>query len=184
MRKGIVLSLAAAVAVSCGSAKVATESFKKTNVDSEDLNIGYGTVSKNANAFSVSEAKMSDAEATIYNDMYDYLRNKVPGVEVENGTGAGSTPKITVRGEKTIGLGVEQDPLFILDGETIQDINMILPNDVYSVQVLKGAAASSYGSRSANGVILITSKFAHDTAIREAEAKKAARLEKKANKKK
>lgn len=185
MNKSFILALSAVTIVSCGTANVASESSLpiESTTDNE-VSIGYGSISKNVNTFAVNEAKMSDSESMIYNDMYDYLRNKVPGVEVSNDTGNGGIPKITIRGEKTIGIGIEQNPVFVLDGETIQDINQIHPTNVYSVQVLKGAAASSYGSRSANGVILITSKFAHETAEREAAAKKAAKLEKKAAKKK
>ncbi len=87
---------------------------------------------------------------TTYSNMYDYLRGRVPGVQVT------SDNKILIRGVNSINLST--DPLIILDGSEINDLSVINPNDVDSVTVLKDGSASIYGVRGANGVIIITTR--------------------------
>jgi TonB-dependent SusC/RagA subfamily outer membrane receptor len=74
------------------------------------------------------------------------IKGEVPGVQV-NGT------SITIRGTGSIMSSTE--PLFIVDGIAVNQISDISPVEVKSIEVLKGASASIYGSRGANGVILI-----------------------------
>ena len=64
--------------------------------------MGYGQVSRNSNALTVSEAEMSEAQENTYRDIFDFLRNNVPGVEVSNTTFAGDVPHIEVRGRRSI----------------------------------------------------------------------------------
>lgn len=176
MKKILTYSIALTVLAGCGTSAAVSEDCTSTE---ETVDIGYGTVSKNSSAFSSSGLKVEENDEIIFNDIYDYLRNRVPGVEV----GEGSNPTITVRGTKTIGEGRDQAPLFYLDGQAIPNLSSVHPMDVHSINVLKGPAASAYGSQSANGVILITSKFAYEAAQREAAAKKAAKEAKKVAKK-
>jgi TonB-dependent SusC/RagA subfamily outer membrane receptor len=75
------------------------------------------------------------------------INGQVPGVEV-NGT------SIKIQNATSFMLGTE--PLFVVDGMIVPGIGDISPMDVKSIEVLKGASASIYGSRGANGVILIT----------------------------
>ena len=77
------------------------------------------------------------------------IQGKCPGVKVEG-------QRIIIRGESTIYAG--KDPLFIVDGATVNSIDWINPYDVKSIDILKDAAASIYGSRGANGVIIINLK--------------------------
>jgi TonB-dependent SusC/RagA subfamily outer membrane receptor len=81
-----------------------------------------------------------------YNTIYEMIRGEVPGVEV-NGT------SIIIRSATSISSGT--DPLFVVDGVPVTTIDNILPLMVKSIEVLKGSAASIYGSRGSNGVILI-----------------------------
>jgi TonB-dependent SusC/RagA subfamily outer membrane receptor len=74
------------------------------------------------------------------------IRGEVPGVQV-NGT------SIMIRGATTINSGTE--PLFVVDGVPVMTVDNIQPQMVKSIQVLKGSAASIYGSRGSNGVIII-----------------------------
>ena len=74
------------------------------------------------------------------------LRGEVPGVQV-NGT------SIRIQGASSLTLSTE--PLFVVDGVTVNSIDHILPQMVKSIQVLKGSSAAIYGSRGANGVLLI-----------------------------
>jgi len=150
--------------VSCGSAASITE-----GVPAEETYIGFGKSPKNELAFTVSEAFVGQIEEDLFDNIFDYLRGRVPGVIVANTSSVGEVPHIEIRGNRT--MGTEQgEPLFLVDGLEYQDIQNLNPRDVHSVQVLKGAAASAYGSRGADGVIMFTTKAAQD-----AESMRAAR---------
>ena len=157
-----------AVIVSCGTARDTAVSERG------EINMGYVNASRENNALTVSEVKVTEAEEQIFKDIYEYLRNKVPGVEVGNTSGAGERPHIQIRGNRSI-TGNDGEPLFIVDGVEYPQIENIRPEEVYSVQVLKDSGAASYGSRGSNGVISITTKVAHEAAEREREARKAER---------
>ena len=118
--------------------------------ENEDVNIGYGTVKKNEVTTSVSNVKVDKNEAITYNNMYDYLSGRVPGVQVLPGN------RILVRGLGTN--SGQSDPLILVDGVEITDLSSINPSDVQSVDVIKDGSAAIYGVRGANGVILITTK--------------------------
>ena len=99
---------------------------------------------------SIGRVDMKNAET--YTNIYDYLRGRVPGVEIV-GT------SIRIRGINTTG---NTDALIILDGMEVSDISDVNPMDVKSVEVLKDAAATMYGVRGANGVVIIKTKGAGD----------------------
>jgi TonB-dependent SusC/RagA subfamily outer membrane receptor len=81
-----------------------------------------------------------------YSSIFEIIRQEVPGVDV-NGT------SVIIRSATTINGGT--DPLFVVDGVPVTTIDNIQPQLVKSIQVLKGSAASIYGTRGSNGVILI-----------------------------
>lgn len=116
----------------------------------EDINIGYGTVKSSNNTFAVSQVKVNEREAMIYNSMTDYLKGRVAGLDV--------TPdgKILIRGVSSI--NGPNEALIVVDGSIVSDVNVYRPNEVEKVEVLKDASSSIYGSRGANGVVLITLK--------------------------
>jgi len=99
---------------------------------------------------SIGRVDMKNAET--YTNIYDYLRGRIPGVEIV-GT------SIRIRGINTTG---NTDALIILDGMEVSDISDINPLDVKSVEVLKDAAATMYGVRGANGVVIIKTKGTTD----------------------
>jgi TonB-dependent SusC/RagA subfamily outer membrane receptor len=94
----------------------------------------------------VSKIDGTNPKYASYRTIYDMLRGEVPGVQV-NGT------SIKIQGASSLMLSTE--PLFVVDGITVNSIDDIQPVTVKSIQVLKGSSASIYGSRGANGVILI-----------------------------
>lgn len=134
--------------------------------DNSDINIGYTTVSRNAMSDTSNSLQISDSDHEQYNSMLEYLRDRVPGVEVQGSS-------IIIRGISS--LQGASDPLIMFDGAEIMDINMVDPRDVYSVDVLKDTGASMYGVKGSNGVILIKSKTSHIMEVQAREAKKAAR---------
>ena len=99
---------------------------------------------------------MENKNTRTYTTIYDFLREMVPGVEVHS-TGA-FTAKVYVRGVQSI--NSPTDPLFVVDGVEMDDISMINPYDVQSVDVLKDSATAIYGVRGTNGVIIINMKKA------------------------
>ncbi len=90
---------------------------------------------------------IKDSPVPVYQDIYDMIRGRVPGVEV-------SGKSIKIRG--TNSLNVSTEPLFVVDGVITEDIDGISPETVSKIEVLKGPDASVYGTRGSNGVIIIT----------------------------
>lgn len=156
------------VVVRSNNLKIVLEPDLK-NLD-EVIVVGYGTTRREAKTGSittVSSKEIADVPATSFDKM---LAGKLAGVQVTQSSGQpGSASQIRIRGISSINAGNE--PLYIVDGVAIikgddadltntnNTLASINPNDIESITVLKDAAASSvYGSRAANGVILITTK--------------------------
>lgn len=119
--------------------------------------IGYGTMQKKDLTGAVSSIagdKITDRKVS---QLSTALQGSMPGVTVTRTSGApGAQSSIRVRGITTIN---NSDPLIIVDGVPVDNINDINPNDVETLTALKDAASASiYGSRAAAGVILITTK--------------------------
>ncbi|MCJ7820289.1 MAG: TonB-dependent receptor plug domain-containing protein [Bacteroidales bacterium] len=115
--------------------------------DDELVDIGYGTARKKTMTHNASVINARENKNNSYINIYDMIRGQVPGVDV-NGT------RIIIRGTSTI--NVNSDPLFLVDGNVVNSLDNISPQMVKSISVLKGPEASIYGSRGANGVILVT----------------------------
>lgn len=114
----------------------------------EQVNIGYGTVNRKNVTTNVSKVN-SDKENFVYKDIYEMLRGK-PGVQV-NGK------SVKIQGGVN-SLMSSTEPLFVVDGVIVNTVDNVLPQSVKSIEILKGSSAAIYGSRGANGVILITLK--------------------------
>lgn len=129
--------------------------------DSETLDevvvVGYGAVKKSDLTSSISTVKGKELEKTVSGNPLNALQGKVSGVQITNTSGApGSTPRIIIRGV-TSQNGVS--PLYVVDGIPGVSLNSISSSDILSMEILKDAAATSiYGSRGANGVVLVTTK--------------------------
>ena len=117
---------------------------------------GYTTQNRRDITGAVSVVKPSELLATPSGNLQQQLQGRVAGV-VTSGTGVpGAGAKVRVRGFGSLG---NNDPLYIVDGMPTYDVNNINPQDIESMQVLKDASSASiYGSRAANGVIIITTK--------------------------
>lgn len=121
--------------------------------------IGYGTQKKSDLTGAVSTVSAKDFSGQAYSNANQALQGKVPGVEFTTTSGEpGAKVQVRIRGMGTFG---NSGPLYIIDGVPLAgaDINTINPNDIANISVLKDASAAAiYGSRAANGVILITTK--------------------------
>lgn len=120
--------------------------------------VGYGTQKKRdiTGAITSIDNKMIEKRQAV--NVYDVLQGEAPGVLVVSNSGApGDDNTIRIRGTSTFEGGV--NPLYVVDGVPLSDISSINPNDIKSMEILKDAASAAiYGSRSANGVIIITTK--------------------------
>lgn len=119
--------------------------------------IGYGTVRKKDLTGAVTSLKGSEMKAEGIINVSRALQGKMPGVAIESAGGdPGTGTRILIRGVGTLG---NASPLYLVDGVPVAGINNISPADIESVDVLKDASAAAiYGSRAANGVVLITTK--------------------------
>jgi TonB-linked SusC/RagA family outer membrane protein len=121
--------------------------------------IGYGSMKKRDVTGSITSITSEDITKKIPANVYEALQGQAPGVQVVMGSGQpGETATIKIRGTSTFSeAGVK--PLYIVDGAPLESIDGINPSDIESMEILKDAASASiYGSRSANGVILITTR--------------------------
>jgi TonB-linked SusC/RagA family outer membrane protein len=137
-------------------------SINITLVESEaELNevvvIGYGTVRRKDLTGSVASVKGGDIKSEGVSDITRSLQGKMPGVTIESAGGdPGAGTRILIRGVGTLG---NATPLYIVDGVQVASINNLNQTDIESVDVLKDASAAAiYGSRAANGVVLVTTK--------------------------
>jgi TonB-linked SusC/RagA family outer membrane protein len=120
--------------------------------------IGYGTVKKKDVTGSVSSVRAVELMANSPTTIQVALQGKSAGVLIAGGNSVNSTPTIRIRGNRSI--SATNDPLFVIDGIPVTGgMETVNPNDVESVEILKDASATAiYGSRGANGVILVSTK--------------------------
>ncbi|WP_157307047.1 SusC/RagA family TonB-linked outer membrane protein [Chitinophaga tropicalis] len=119
------------------------------------VNNGYQTLSRDRSAGSFSKANMDIVNnRSTSMDLVQRLDGLMPGLVLNNAPGANT---VTVRGLSTINAG--KSLLYVVDGVVVSDVNDVNPNDVQDVTLLKDAtAASIWGSRASNGVLVITTK--------------------------
>ncbi|GGZ41103.1 SusC/RagA family TonB-linked outer membrane protein [Echinicola pacifica] len=121
--------------------------------------VGYGTQKKSHVTGAVSKLQDERLGEIPVTQADQALQGKIAGVQIQNTTSeAGVSPSIRVRGNASI--GASNEPLVVVDGYPTPDgLSFINPNDIESIEVLKDAASAAiYGSRGANGVIIVTTK--------------------------
>lgn len=144
--------------VSVGSQTVMNVSLAEdTQILEEVVVIGYGTVRKSDLTGSVSSVRGEDLTKVPAVSPMQALQGKVTGLQVTTGSGApGQSPIVRIRGTGTFN---NANPIYVVDGVILDDVSFLNSGDIESVDVLKDASATAiYGSRGANGVILITTK--------------------------
>lgn len=148
------------------SSDIAVNGQRTVNVtmkeDSQNLDevvvVGYGTVRKADLAGSVSVLDNKTFKDQPIKQVSDALQGRVSGVQVQSSGVPGGTVKIRVRGSGSINRS--NDPLYVIDGIVRESgLTGLNPDDIQSMQILKDASSTAiYGSRGANGVVLITTK--------------------------
>lgn len=119
--------------------------------------IGYGVQRKSDITGAISSISGKDVNNIPVPSAIQAIQGKAAGVQIIQNTGApGSSSMIKIRGTGTIN---DADPLYVVDGFIVDGITHINPNDIANIEILKDAASSAvYGARSANGVVLITTR--------------------------
>ncbi|WP_026995750.1 SusC/RagA family TonB-linked outer membrane protein [Flectobacillus major] len=119
--------------------------------------VGYGTQKKSDLTGSVATVKSEQLVQVATPNVVQALQGRVAGVDVSSESGEpGAGARIRIRGVGTIN---NSDPLYVVDGFQTGDISFLAPGDIETMEVLKDASATAiYGSRGANGVVLITTK--------------------------
>ncbi|WP_436415179.1 SusC/RagA family TonB-linked outer membrane protein [Petrimonas sp.] len=119
--------------------------------------VGYGTQRKSDLTGAISVVDMKEISKRSVASLDQALQGQVAGVDVTSVSGSpGSSVMVRVRGIGTLN---NSSPLYVVDGMMVGDINFLNMNDIESVQVLKDASATAiYGSRGANGVVIMTTK--------------------------
>jgi len=126
------------------------------NALDEVVVVGYGTQQKKDLTGAVSVVKTSELTKRQATTMGEALQGLASGVKVRSGGSPGSEAKVEIRGLKNLS---GTNPLYVIDGMITTANRDFNPNDIESVQILKDASAAAiYGSRAANGVIIITTK--------------------------
>lgn len=139
-----------------------TEIDARLNLSAEELDevvvVGYGTMKRSDVTGAVSSIREADIAATKSVNAIGALQGKVAGIDMVRSSGeAGSGYSILLRGARS--LTASNSPIYIVDGIDFGSNININPNDIASMEVLKDASSTAiYGSRGANGVILITTK--------------------------
>ncbi len=134
----------------------------KASALAEIIVVGYGTQRKSDVTGSISSINEKAIKSVPASNLLSAIQGQAPGIDIQKPGGnshPGATQTVLIRGQRS--LGTSNGPLYIVDGSPYNDayINDLNQDDVASVQILKDASATAiYGSRGANGVILITTK--------------------------
>jgi TonB-linked SusC/RagA family outer membrane protein len=131
---------------------------EETNNLNDVVVVGFGTQKKSVVTGAISRVKASDIQDQQVLNVNQALQGRTSGVTVVNSSGVpGAGAQIRIRGVNSIN---NSEPLYVVDGVVVLNggIENINPNDIESFEVLKDASAAIYGSRSSNGVILVTTK--------------------------
>lgn len=139
------------------AAKAGIVSLKSSeSIMSELVVVGYATQKKRDLTGAVSVVDVTKMNKQPSPSISDQLQGQVAGVTITTSGSPGEPAKFRIRGFGSFGTS---DPLFVVDGTQTTNINDINPNDIATMQILKDAgAASIYGSRASNGVVIITTK--------------------------
>ena len=115
--------------------------------------VGYGTMRRKDVTSSITTVQAKDLNKGVFSDPASMLQGKVAGLTVTTSGDPNGTPSITLRE------GAAMQPYYVIDGIPGVDISMVSPDDIESIDVLRDATATAiYGSKAANGVIIITTK--------------------------
>ena len=121
--------------------------------------IGYGSTTRRDITSSISTVKADELNVGVFTDPASLLQGKVAGLVVSQTADPNGSPSITLRGASTLRTGAAMQPYYIVDGIPGVDLSLVATDDIESIDVLRDASATAiYGSKAANGVIIVTTK--------------------------
>jgi len=131
-----------------------------SNVLDDLVVVGYGTQKKSDVTGAVSHIGSDELQTRPVNNAFEALQGKAAGVDITSNERPGTVGSIRIRGERS--LTASNDPLYVVDGVPLMSasgIETLNPRDIESIDILKDASATAiYGSRGANGVVIVTTK--------------------------
>ena len=147
--------------VAVANQKVIDITLKEENkLLNEVVVVGYGKMARKDLTSSITTITSDDLnKGGVYSSPGQLLQGKVPGLTITTSSDPSSSPSVTLRGASTFRTGEAQEPYYVIDGIPGASITLISPDDIESIDVLRDASATAiYGSKAANGVIIITTK--------------------------
>ena len=121
--------------------------------------VGYGVMTRKDVTSSITTVGADKLNVGVYSDPAQLLQGKVPGLTITQSSNPNATPSITLRGASTLRTGAAMEPYYVIDGIPGMSLSLISPDDIESIDVLRDATATAiYGSKAANGVIIVTTK--------------------------
>ena len=121
--------------------------------------VGYGTMRRKDVTSSITTINAKDLNKGVYTDPAQMLQGKVPGLVVSTTGDPNGSASMTLRGASSLRTGEAMQPYYVIDGIPGVDISMVAADDIESIDVLRDASATAiYGSKAANGVIMVTTK--------------------------
>lgn len=141
------------------NAKVNVTLKEDTETLDEVVVIGYGSMARKDVTSSITTVKADQLNVGVFSDAASMLQGKVAGLNITTTGDPNGTPSITLRGASSLRTGQAMQPYYVIDGIPGVDISMVAPDDIESIDVLRDATATAiYGSKAANGVIIINTK--------------------------
>ena len=121
--------------------------------------IGYGSMQRKDVTSSITTVKAEDMNVGVFTTPAQMLQGKVPGLTIANTSDPNGSASISLRGASSLRTGEAMEPYYVVDGVPGVSISLVAPEDIESIDVLRDASATAiYGSKAANGVIIITTK--------------------------
>lgn len=135
------------------------DSYRDTLKLNEIVVVGYGKMRRKDVTSSITTIQSADLNKGVYTSPAQLLQGKVPGLTVSNSGDPNAAPSITLRGASTLRTGAAMEPYYIVDGVPGVDLSLVSTDDIESIDILRDATATAiYGSKAANGVIIVTTK--------------------------
>lgn len=121
--------------------------------------IGYGSMQRKDVTSSITSVKAEDLNIGVVTSPAQMLQGKVPGLTVANTSDPNGSASISLRGASSLRAGEAMEPYYVIDGVPGASLSLVAPDDIESIDVLRDASATAiYGSKAANGVIIVTTK--------------------------
>jgi len=146
--------------LTAGQQVALTLKLKEAQTSLQEVVIGYGKSKRNEITGAVTSVRREDFNTGVVSSAGQLLQGKVAGLNITRSGNPGDKPSVILRGPSSFREGA-QEPFYVIDGVPGASIDLVAPDDITSMEVLKDASATAiYGSRAANGVIMITTRRA------------------------